>query len=140
MEGIEPQPKQKNSVKNEQTDEQNSEQSGTLSDIFTAKGKKSTNRNDKKIKDEQVDEFTVKNEYVQEQYEYEQYYGQNEQHYGQNEQYYGYNEHDTYYSQNDDYYEQNVENYAENEQFAENKVRTVPLHSTSYLIAMISIV
>ena len=43
LEGIEPQPKQKNSVKNEQTDEQNSEQnseqSGSLSDIFAAKGK-----------------------------------------------------------------------------------------------------
>ena len=133
LEGIEPQPKQKNSVKTEQTNEQNSEQSGSLCDIFTAKGKKSTKKSYKKVKNEQVDEFTVKNEYVEEQYEDEQYYGQNEQ-------YYGHNEHDTYYGQNDDYYDQNWENYAENEHLTEKKVRTVPLHSSSYLIAMISIV
>ena len=127
LKGIEPQPKQRNSVKTEHTGDQNSEQSGSLSDIFTAKGKKSTGKSDKKIKNEQVDEFKVKNEYVQEQYENDQYYGQNEQHYGQNEheQYYGHTEHDAYNGQNDDYYEQNGENYAENDHIAENKVRTV---------------
>ena len=133
LEGLEPQPKQKNSVKIEQSDdEQNSEQSGSLSDIFTAKGKKSAKISDKKIKNEPVDEFKVKNEYVQEnQYENEQYYGQNEQYYGQNEQHYGQSEHEQYYGHNehDIYYGQddkNGENYVENEHFAENKVRTLP--------------
>ena len=139
LKGIEPQPKQKNSVKTEHTGDQNSEQSGSLSDIFTAKGKKSTEKSDKKIKNEQLDEFKVKNEYVQEQYENEQYYGQNEQHYGQNEheQYYGHTEHDAYNGQNDDYYEQNGENYAENDHIAENKVRTVPF--TDYTQVHISL-
>ena len=132
LEGLEPQLKQKNSVKIDQSDEQNSEQSGSLSDIFTAKGKKSAKISDKKIKNEPVDEFKVKNEYVQEnQYENEQYYGQNEQYCGQNEyhygqseheQYHGHNEHDIYFGQDD----KNGENYAENEHFAENKVRTLP--------------
>ena len=133
LEGLEPQPKQKNSVKIEQSDdEQNSEQNGSLSDIFTAKGKKSAKISDKKIRNEPVDEFKVKNEYVQEnQYENEQYYGQNEQYYGQNEQHYGQSEHEQYYGHNEHniYYGQddkNGENYAENEHFAENKVRTLP--------------